>query len=52
VVLRLAALFSLVPALASLSFFIAGGIKIAYDLVVYVAFRKLPAPEERPRVDP
>jgi MFS family permease len=41
-----------VPALASLPFFIAGGIKIAYDLAIYVAFRKLPAPEERPRVNP
>ncbi len=36
-----------VPSLASLPFFIAGGIKIAYDLAIYVAFRKLPAPEER-----
>lgn len=38
-----------VPALASLPFFIAGGIKIAYDLAVYVAFRKLRPPEERGR---
>jgi MFS family permease len=34
-------------ALASLPFFIAGGLKIAYDIALYVAFRKLPAPEER-----
>jgi MFS family permease len=34
-------------ALASLPFFIAGGLKIAYDLALYAAFRKLPAPEER-----
>ncbi len=36
-------------ALASLPFFVAGGLKIAYDLALYVAFRKLPAPEERRR---
>ncbi len=34
-------------ALASVPFFIAGGLKIAYDLALYAAFRKLPAPEER-----
>jgi MFS family permease len=34
-------------ALASLPFFIAGGLKIAYDLALYAAFRKLPPPGER-----
>ncbi len=34
-------------ALASLPFFIAGGLKIVYDLALYAAFRKLPPPEER-----
>ncbi len=34
-------------ALASYPFFIAGLLKIAYDLVLFAAFRKLPAPEER-----
>jgi MFS family permease len=34
-------------ALASLPFFIAGGLKIAYDLALFAGFRKLPPPEER-----
>ena len=34
-------------ALASYPFVIAGVVKIAYDLAIYVAFRKVPAPEER-----
>ena len=34
-------------ALASYPFFIAGLLKIAYDLVLFAAFRKLPPPEER-----
>jgi predicted MFS family arabinose efflux permease len=34
-------------ALASYPFFIAGLLKIAYDLALFAAFRKLPAPEER-----
>jgi MFS family permease len=41
-----------VPALASIPFFIAGGLKIAYDLALYLAFRGLPAPEERPPAGP
>ena len=35
------------PALASLPFFIAGTLKIAYDLALFVAFRRLAPPEER-----
>jgi MFS family permease len=34
------------PALASLPFFIAGALKIAYDLALFAAFRKLRPPEE------
>jgi MFS family permease len=37
-----------VPALASIPFFAAGALKIAYDVALYVAFRRLPPPEERP----
>jgi len=36
-----------VTTLASVPFFIAGGLKIVYDLALYAAFRKLPPPEER-----
>jgi predicted MFS family arabinose efflux permease len=36
-----------VPALASVPFFIAGGLKIAYDLALFVAFRRVAPPEER-----
>jgi MFS family permease len=35
-----------VPALAAVPFFIAGGLKIVYDLLLYRAFRAHPAPEE------
>jgi hypothetical protein len=38
-------LFS-VPALISWPFFIAGGLKIAYDLLLYRAFVRVRAPEE------
>jgi len=34
------------PALINLPFFIAGGLKIIYDLLLYRAFIKLPPPEE------
>jgi predicted MFS family arabinose efflux permease len=34
-------------ALASVPFFVAGGLKIAYDLALWRAFAALPAPEER-----
>ena len=34
------------PALLSVPFFLAGGIKIVYDLLVYRSFRALKAPEE------
>jgi MFS family permease len=33
-------------ALASVPFLVAGLLKIAYDLALYAAFRKIPAPEE------
>ena len=35
-----------VPALAAVPFFIAGGLKIVYDLLLYRAFRARPTPEE------
>jgi MFS family permease len=35
-----------VPALASLPFFIGGGLKIVYDLMLWALFRMRPAPEE------
>lgn len=35
------------PALINLPFFIAGGLKIVYDLLLYRAFIKLPPPEEQ-----
>jgi MFS family permease len=38
-----------VPALASLPFFIAGGLKILYDLALLVAFGRVAPPEERGR---
>ncbi len=34
-------------ALASVPFFLCGGLKIAYDLLVYAAFRRVPLPAER-----
>jgi MFS family permease len=37
------------PALAALPFFIAGGLKIVYDILLWIAFRARPAPEERAR---
>jgi MFS family permease len=36
-----------VPALASVPFFLAGGLKIAYDLILWRLFSKRPPPEER-----
>lgn len=35
------------PALASVPFFVAGGLKILYDLVLLVAFGRTPAPDEQ-----
>jgi MFS family permease len=35
------------PALLSLPFFLCGGLKIAYDLILYRSFQKLKPPEER-----
>ena len=43
----IAAPLMVVPALAAVPFFIAGGLKIAYDLLLYRAFRSRPAPEEQ-----
>jgi MFS family permease len=37
------------PALASVPFLLAGGLKILYDLAIYAVFRKVAPPEERPR---
>ena len=36
------------PALLSVPFFIAGGVKIVYDLLLYISFRKLKPAEEAP----
>ncbi len=41
-----------VPALAAVPFFIAGGLKIVYDLLLYRAFKARPAPEEARGVGP
>jgi hypothetical protein len=37
------------PALINLPFFIAGMLKITYDLLLYRAFIAVPPPEELPR---
>jgi MFS family permease len=37
------------PALISVPFFIAGGLKIVYDLLLYRAFIAIPPPEESSR---
>jgi MFS family permease len=37
------------PALMSGPFFVAGGLKIVYDLLLLVAFRRVEPPEERDR---
>jgi MFS family permease len=39
--------FLSIPALLSAPFFLAGGLKIIYDLLLYRSFRRLPPPEER-----
>lgn len=36
-----------VPSLAALPFLIAGGLKIVYDILLWIAFKARPAPEER-----
>ena len=36
------------PALAAIPFFVAGGLKIVYDLTLWALFRARPAPEELP----
>jgi MFS family permease len=38
-----------VPGLASVPFFLAGGLKVAYDLALWRAFRRHPPPEEAAR---
>lgn len=42
----LTGIFLASPALLSLPFFLAGGLKIVYDLLLYGSFRKLKPPEE------
>ena len=37
-----------VPGLAAVPFFLAGGLKIVYDVVLWRLFRSRPAPEEAP----
>ena len=43
----LTGIFLSLPALLSAPFFLAGGLKIIYDLLLYRSFRRLPPPEER-----
>ena len=43
----LTGIFLSMPALLSAPFFLAGGLKIIYDLLLYRSFRRLPPPEER-----
>jgi predicted MFS family arabinose efflux permease len=38
-----------IPSLAALPFFIAGGLKIVYDVLLWIAFKARPAPEESAR---
>ena len=42
----LTGIFLSFPALLSVPFFLAGGLKIIYDLLLYRSFRRLPPPEE------
>ena len=44
----LAGLFISNPALLGAPFFLAGGLKVIYDLLLYRSFRALEAPEEHP----
>ena len=44
----LAGLLLASPALLGFPFFIAGGVKIVYDLLLYNSFRKLKPEEEEP----
>lgn len=43
----LTGVFMSIPTLLSAPFFLAGGLKIIYDLLLYRNFRRLPPPEER-----
>jgi MFS family permease len=43
----LTGIFLSVPSLLSLPFFLAGGLKIVYDLLIYRSFRTIKPPEER-----
>jgi MFS family permease len=43
----LTGVFLSIPALLSAPFFLAGGLKIIYDILLYRSFRRLPPPEER-----
>jgi MFS family permease len=42
----LTGIFLSIPALLSLPFFLSGGLKIVYDLLLYRSFRALKPPEE------
>jgi MFS family permease len=42
----LTGIFLSLPALLSVPFFLAGGLKIIYDMLLYRSFRRLPPPEE------
>ena len=43
----MAGLLLAVPALVSVPFFLAGGVKVVYDLLLWRSFEALPAPDER-----
>jgi MFS family permease len=43
----LTGIFLSVPSLLSLPFFLAGGLKIVYDVLVYRSFSKVKPPEEK-----
>ena len=44
----LTGVFLSLPALLSAPFFLAGGLKIIYDLLLYRSFKTIKPPEERP----
>jgi hypothetical protein len=43
----LAGIFFAVPALLGVPFYLAGGLKIVYDVLLYRGFRAIKPPEER-----
>jgi type III secretory pathway component EscT len=43
----LTGIFFAVPTLLSVPFFLAGGLKIVYDVLLYRSFRRMKPPEEK-----